>query len=281
MVTRRMHARLAGRGFTLIELLVVIAVIALLIGILLPALSKARRSSQRVVDASNQRQIGLAKNLYADDFKQYVPREGVGNPDGGPITDEISGDRPPWAVVLRPYIDDSRNAGYWETREFNDQFAGVEVFKDPGRPLDDHPLNYVVNAMSFREPGVADNFGPRAGNRRKPAWQRTRVPFPANAFYLTNLAEDTEETFLREVQRGIASSDPRDEDAAQLYDAWRFTHVESPNASVRRIAPAWYSSGSNVLFFDGHVEIVEEEILRDRNSWDDGDYSWYKFLTTP
>lgn len=61
------------RGFTLIELLVVVAIIASLVAILLPAFAGARRSSQRVVCLSNQRQLYLAIAYYAEEFNQQVP----------------------------------------------------------------------------------------------------------------------------------------------------------------------------------------------------------------
>ncbi|MFO0861809.1 MAG: prepilin-type N-terminal cleavage/methylation domain-containing protein [Phycisphaerales bacterium] len=61
------------RGFTLIELLVVIAVIALLIGILLPALGKARESARTLKCSVNQRQIITAFLAYANDYKQQFP----------------------------------------------------------------------------------------------------------------------------------------------------------------------------------------------------------------
>ena len=70
----RLHRVCARSGFTLIELLVVISIIALLIGILLPALGAARKTARDMACLSNMRQLGISVTTYATDNKEfYVP----------------------------------------------------------------------------------------------------------------------------------------------------------------------------------------------------------------
>ena len=67
------------RGFTLVELLVVIGIIAVLISLLLPALTKAREAGNRAACLSNLRQIGQMFHIYANDNKDQVPLGVRGN----------------------------------------------------------------------------------------------------------------------------------------------------------------------------------------------------------
>jgi prepilin-type N-terminal cleavage/methylation domain-containing protein len=64
------------KGFTLIELLVVIAIIAMLLAILMPALSKVKRLAMRLVCGTNTKGMGTAMNVYAFDYDDEFPKQG-------------------------------------------------------------------------------------------------------------------------------------------------------------------------------------------------------------
>lgn len=112
------------RGFTLIELLVVVAIISILAGLLLPSLSQARRRAQGVSCVNNLKQLGLAMQMYWDDFDGRI----TGLSGTFPNWTNAAGPRA-WSQVLAPYTQTTR------------------VFTDPGLPpwMTPLPVSYYMN----------------------------------------------------------------------------------------------------------------------------------------
>src|SRR5262245_20971893 len=94
--------RFRSPGFTLIALLVVMAIIAILIGLLVPAVQRVRESAARTQCANNLKQIGLAAHLYHN-FHHALPPSRVSTHEG-----------PTWAWLLLPYLEQQTLFEKWE-----------------------------------------------------------------------------------------------------------------------------------------------------------------------
>jgi prepilin-type N-terminal cleavage/methylation domain-containing protein/prepilin-type processing-associated H-X9-DG protein len=140
------------RGFTLIELLVVIAIIAILAAILFPVFAQAREKARQATCLSNMKQIGLASNMYVEDYDETFPghdwtkSEGLyAMPDGRIYQGHVG-----WPLLFYPYIknqavficpsDDNPRDSWSDNGKVN------PLHDTWGKPI---PMSYSENADIF------------------------------------------------------------------------------------------------------------------------------------
>ncbi len=219
------------RGFTLIELLVVIAIIALLMGILMPALQRVKKQAQGTTCLSNQKQIGLAAILYAEDYDSFIPRGA-----GGSI----------WFIQFLPYVGQKENKG---------DYRNVDIYKCKSFPRTGNGLYnipnsrqtvcYVVNDWTFSSRTDTNGSSVNEPTRLSVFRRRTQTIYMAD-----NEAGSWRPIIENENSREIARCD--------VFDPGHLPDSDSKDITRgRRIARERHRKGCNVLFLDWHSEHVE------------------------
>ena len=280
-----------ARAFTLIELLVVIAIIALLLGILLPSVSSARASAQRVVCQSNMRQLELAHQLYIEDYNGRFIDAAL--PHGS-----LAGDvRSTWLIALQDYgaapeslfspvdrsiwlsLEDGGSdegaslvqlRSWFETNE--DLLTDNDFGNDPDQPDIARLTSYGLNGYTAQSVSPFLNPDPVTGRRldQRTAYTRiNRIPRTSQTIHyvmMTPIARRFGEPVDSEAD--FAKSDhvhPNEWDFSFISETASATYASSQLwLNAHGGEPTSNDAKSNVAFFDGSVRTLSfDEMYRD------------------
>lgn len=133
------------RGFTLIELLVVISIIGVLLAILLPALAGARAAAKQTDCLSDMRQLALAVNIYANDYKEIFPL-----PNWGPVATVPGWLYGPGVNTSNCTSDDRKTGSMWSYLEHE------KVYRCPSHP---GPYTGTANMTTYIMNGAVIGYG--------------------------------------------------------------------------------------------------------------------------
>lgn len=165
------------RAFTLVELLVVIAIIALLLGVLLSALNKARQAAKIVVCASQMRQIGIAVVIYTQENNSSLPGSSHSAATFGGLR---------WGQALMPYLGCNSFKGT-DTPEWKKIFNGL--YRCPADRRRNKAQSYGKNIwFELTNYETGEVLGIASGPTY---WKITEIPHPAATVAFGELTTDS------------------------------------------------------------------------------------------
>ena len=229
------------QAFTLIELLVVIAIIAVLAGLLLPALARAKGSAKKSACISNMRQLGLTWRMYLDDNDSKFP-------DRRDLKDSLPGGYKPWTSWPR---SDPR-AG-WAAVVLEGYLSETRIFECPS--IKSGPLRNAVQAHQLG--GFDSNTAPTV-NYWMWRFDQTEDPVPLDNFW--GKPDEQCAPDLREANNRFIGSPVGPIEVELMVDPYFPNTIGSLPNDIR----GWsaHLGGRNRLMLDGHVEHFKDKRTR-------------------